>query len=38
MMEESSDESAEIISNEEAELAKKMQESAEINKTPAGDI
>lgn len=35
MMEESSDESAEIISNEEAELAKKMQESAEITKTPA---
>lgn len=37
-MEESSDESAEIISNEEAELAKKMQEIAEINKTPAGNI
>lgn len=32
-MEESSDESTEIISNEEAELAKKMQESAELSNT-----
>ncbi|XP_061164298.1 protein PRRC1-like [Saccostrea echinata] len=34
MMEESSDESTEIISNEEAELAKKMQESAELSNLP----
>lgn len=30
MMEESSDESAEIISNEEADLARKMQEATEF--------
>ncbi|XP_022331259.2 protein PRRC1-A-like [Crassostrea virginica] len=36
MMEESSDESTEIITSEEAELAKEMQESAELPKSSAG--
>ena len=35
-MEESSDESAEIISNEEAELAKKMQEVTELSQKSTG--
>lgn len=33
MMEESSDESTEIISNEEAEMAKQLQEATELNKS-----
>lgn len=37
MMEESSDESTEIITSEEAELAKEMQESAELPKSSAGN-
>ena len=37
MMEESSDESTEIITSEEAELAKEMQESAELPKSAAGN-